>query len=124
MNEKEAKKLNVENRKLVILAQLRAQGGPFVSVEEVDIYLADDSVAAEVKNKRMRAEVTYARDTCVSLPRAHSFFKIFDTSVKPRRLFTANQFGQNLKLYLGKAEGRTVVTLQEFSDALDAMNND
>ena len=49
---------------------------------------------------------------------------MFDTSVKPRRLFSADQFGQNLKLYLGRAEGRTFVTLQEFSDALDALNNE
>ena len=123
LNEKEAKKLNVENRKNTILAQIRAQGGPFVSEIEIDDYLADDSVPAEVKNKRMRAEITYARDTCISLPRAHPFFKIFDTSVKPRRLLTADQYGENLKLYLGKAEGRAFVSLQEFSDALNALNN-
>ena len=123
LNDKEAKKLNVDNRKLIILGQLRDQGGPFVSVEEINNYLTNESVPFEIKNKRMRSEVTYARDTCVSLPRAHAFFKIFDTSVKPCRLLTAHQFGENLKLYLGKAEGRTYVTPQEFSDSLEAMDN-
>ena len=97
------------------------QIAPFVSVEEVDEYLEDASVADENKQKRMRAEITYARDTCVSLPQAHAFFKIFDTSVKPRRLLTAAQFGQNLKLFLGKTAGRSYVELQEFRDAVTSM---
>ena len=60
----------------------------------------------------------YARDSCVSLPRTHKVFRIFNTSVKPRRLLTSAEFGENLKILLGKRAGRITITMQEFSDAL------
>ena len=38
----------MENRKLNILERLRAQGGPFVSAEEVEIYLADATIDVKI----------------------------------------------------------------------------
>ena len=66
----------------------------------------------------MRKEVTYARDTSVSLPRAHSVFRIFNTKVKPRRLLTPEEFGKNLKALLGKRSARTYITIEEYRNAV------
>ena len=115
---KEAQRLHIETRKLNILEQIRAEGGPFTSVEEVETYLSDGNIDDDRKGKRMRREVTYARDSCVSLPRNHKVFRIFNTSVKSRRLLTQAEFGENLKILLGKRAGRITITMQEFSDAL------
>ena len=71
-----------------------------------------------IEGKRMRWEVTYARDSCVSLPRTHKVFRIFNTSVKPRRLLTPVELGKNLKSLLGIRAGRITITMQELSDAL------
>ena len=68
---KEAQHLLIETRKLNILEQIRAEGGPFTSFEEVETYLSDDNIDNDIKGKFMRREVKYARDSCVSLPRNH-----------------------------------------------------
>ena len=119
LTEKEEKKLRVENRKLNILEKLRAQGGPFVSSDEVDAYLGDTTIDIKAKSSRMRDEVTYARDTNTALPRTHPMFKIMNTTVTPRRLLTPHEFGENLKMFFGKKEGRTFVTLQDFDESLE-----
>lgn len=68
---------------------------------EVDEYL-NGPLQNEVKAKRMRMEVTHARDTSVSkaFPPKHAVFRIFNTTVKPRKLLTPQEFGENLKTYL------------------------
>ena len=104
----------MEQRKLDILDRLKAQDGPFTCTEEVDEYLISKRFSDNEKQKRMRDEITYARDTSLSLPRASPLFKIYDTTVTPRRLFTAEQFGNNLKLYLGKRSERLKVSLDDF----------
>ena len=108
-------------KKLTELQILRDAGGPFTSAEEVDDYLAgtDDE---KVKQTRMRREVAYARDTSVSFPRAHKVFRIMNTSVTPRRLLTALEFSDNLKIYLGKKEGRSFITMEDYRLAVAALN--
>ena len=44
LTQKEEQRLRVENRKINILERLRAQGGPFISSDEVDAYLADGTI--------------------------------------------------------------------------------
>ena len=55
--------LKEERKKLNILDQLKACGGPFTSSEEVDIYLDDPDISCHMKQKRMKREVQYSRDT-------------------------------------------------------------
>ena len=104
---KEQKNWNVEQRKLDILDRLKAQNGPFTCTEEVDEYLISKKFT----------------DTSQSLPRTSPFFKIYDTTVTPRRLFTAEQFGNNLKLYLGKRSECLKVSLDDFRLAVDKCLN-
>ena len=113
--------LLIEARKLRDLEDIRAEGGPFVSSDEVDVYLSR-YINNVIKQKCMRREVRYARDTCHTLPKSHTIFKMFDMSKKPRKLLTPQQFGYNLKVLLWKREECTYVALQEFRDALDAFN--
>ena len=91
-------------------------------MEEIDVYLKSKLTDKE-KQQRLRDEVTYARDTSVSIPRASPFFKIFDTSVTPRRLLSAVQFGNNLKLYLGKRSERIKVSIDDYRRAVDKCLN-
>ena len=118
LTNKEAHRLHIECRKLNILDILKVEGGPFTSSEEIDSYLSDTTILNDAKAKRMSREVTYARDTSVSLPRSHTVFRIYNTSVNPRRLLTPQEFGDNLKILLGKRSGRTFITLQEYRKAV------
>ena len=73
----------MEQRKLDILDRMKAQNGPFACTEEVDEYLISKKFSDNEKQKRMRDEITYTRDTSQSFPRASPFFKIYDTTVTP-----------------------------------------
>ena len=99
---------------------MHAQGGPFISSDEVDAYLADGTIEDKVKSSRMRDEVTYARNTNSALPKVHLVFKMMKTNVTPQRLLTPYELGENLKIFFGKREGRSFVTLQEYIIDLNA----
>ena len=64
---KEQKNWNIELRKLDIQDRLKAQNGPFTCVKDIDVYLQSKHTDKE-KQQRLRDEVTYARDTSVSIP--------------------------------------------------------
>ena len=120
LTSKEAMLLEKEGKKLVILESLKAVGGPFTTEDEVERYLTGND-ADKIKQQRMRKEVAYARDTSVSFPRSHSVFRIFGTSGSKRKLLTPREFGENLKLYLGKRTGRAFITMDEYRVAVSAL---
>ena len=117
---KEANLLHVENRKLNILEKLKKQGGPFSCEEEINAYL-DSGENSKIILSRMKDEVTYARDTCSSLPKANKIFRIFNTQGRKRTLLTSQEFGNNLKVLLGKKQQRHTVTLNDFKAVLDSI---
>ena len=121
LSSKETQKLNVDNRKLTMLEKLKQEGGPFTSIEEIDFYLSS-SIDEKTKQNRMKDEVTYARDSSKSLPRKSTLFNIFyvDKSTKKRRLFTADEYGENLRNLLGKVSDRSSVTMETFRQALSS----
>ena len=116
--QKEANLLQVENRKLNILDKLKKQGGPFTSDEQIQTYLDNSKDPSKVKLNRMKDEVTYARDTCSSLPKSNPIFKIYNTQGRKRTMLTPEEFGNNLKILLGKTQQRHTVTLDDFREAL------
>ena len=122
LNNKQAQKLNKDNRKLADLAILRQQGGPFVTPEEIDAYMASN-IPVEEKQKRLRTEVRYARDSALSFPRNHPVFRIMDTSTKPYKLLSPQKFAENLKTFLNKCTGKTYITLDEFRAAIQSFQN-
>ena len=118
LTRKEAYNLHVENRKLNILEKLKERGGPFTSSEQIDDYLQSQE-DDKAKINRLRDEVVYARDTSSSLPKANPVFRIFQTTEgRKRKMFTVEQFGNNLKILLGKKNQRNTVTLADFQKAL------
>lgn len=88
-----------ENGKMKILNILKKDGGPFTSTEEIDEYM-ESKIADEIKQQRMKNEVTYARDSTRSIPAAATIFRIMETdpTTKKRRTFTACKFAENLKI--------------------------
>ena len=63
-------------------------------------------------------EITYARDTSVSIPRVSPFFRIFKACTdgdKKGRLLTPSEF----KVILGKRAERKKVSIEEFRQAID-----
>ena len=121
LTKKQAKKHHVDQRKLDILDRLKQVGGPFTHAEEIDTYLCLRNVDAKHKQKRLRDEITYARDTSSSLPRAHELFKIMqvDQRTKRRRVKSAEEFAINLRTLLGKSSQRSSVSIDDFCRALD-----
>ena len=118
MDKKETNLLHVENRKLNILDKLKSQGGPFTSAEQIQEYLVNTKNPSKVKLNRMKDEVTYARDTCSSLPKSNPIFRIFNTHGRKRTMLTPEEFGNNLKILFGKTQQRHTVTLDDFREAL------
>ena len=75
---------------------------PFTSAEEVDAYLFDLDDMKE-KQKRMKLEISYARDTSTLLPKVDPLFKIRKVDVKRKlRDKAAVEFGEALTILLGR----------------------
>ena len=120
LSAKESVQLAKENRKLKILDSLKKDGGPFTDAEQIEVYMASD-VSDEVKQQRMKNEVTYARDSTRSIPAAGILFRIMNTDpvTKKRKTLTAIEFAENLKVVLGKQNSRSEVsTMDDFLLAL------
>ena len=72
---KEQKALNIENRKLNILDDLKAVGGPFTDSSQVDEYIRNEKDPKK-SQMRMKNEIVYYRDSSRPFPRASILFKI------------------------------------------------
>jgi hypothetical protein len=119
---KEGDALKKEAKKLATLNILKRHGGPFSSLEEVESFLNHYKLGEKDVDTRLKLEVTYARDSSVSLPRSSDVFRIFKTTGRgiksTRRLLTGEEFANNLKQYFGKTSQRSTVTLLDFKTAL------
>ena len=96
---------------------------PFTSAEEVDAYLADlDDANMKEKQKRMKLEISYARDTSTLLPKVDPLFKIRKVDVKGKqRDKTAVEFGEALTILLGRKADRRAMDYSTFRDCLSKM---
>ena len=85
-DEKREEALVQERKRIVSLQKLKEQGGPFTSAEEVDAYLSDlDENNKKEKQKRMKLEISYARDTSTLLPKVDPLFKIRKVDLKGKQ---------------------------------------
>ena len=103
--------------------KLKEQGGPFTSAEEVDTYLSDlDETNKKEKQKRMKLEISYARDTTTLLPKVDPLFKIRKVDLKGKqRDKTAIEFGEALAVLLGRKADRKAMDYSTFKDCLTKM---
>ena len=116
MNNKQMNNLKIEGRILRQLTELKETGGPFT--ESIDKYLADETVSMKEKQRRMKTEVQYARDTSLSIPRSNVVFKTRapKTADNKFRDLAASEFGTNLKTLNTKksAAAGKLITVQDF----------
>ena len=67
--------LTQERKRLLALEQLKESDGPFTNSEQVEEFLQSD-ISEKEKQKRMKKELTFARDSSITLPRVDPLFKI------------------------------------------------
>ena len=108
-----------ERKRLNMLEELKACKGPLTNSDEVQMYLDDIELDSKEKQKRLKKEVQFARDSSTTLPKVSPIFKIQVTAKdKKRRDKTAVEFGEALKVYLGKREERIQLDYSAFKKSL------
>ena len=118
-SEKEAIAIDKEMKRLDLLEKLKAQGGPFTSQEEVSHYMSLKNRDKTTKQKRMKMEVQFARESSTHLPKTDQLFRIQVTLPnKKRRDKTAEEFAVALKALLGSRSNSETVTLEQFRQSL------
>jgi hypothetical protein len=111
-----------EQKKLGLLEELKEAGGPFTSAEEVEAYLLT-TLPEKEKKKRMKAEIQYARDSTTLLPKVDPLFRIRKTLPSGRqRDKTAEEFGDCLKVLLGKKGDRQGLDYAKFQASLENLS--
>ena len=77
-------------------------------------YISDESIDEDLKSRRLKMEVQYARDTSISLPKSSSVFRIMkkkQPNAKGKTQLTVLEFSENLTKLLTKkksASGKRV----------------
>ena len=109
-----------ERKRLDILDELKDLGGPFTSAEEVQEYIEREEISEKEKQKRMKKEMRFARESSTTLPSADPLFKIQVTLPNgKRRDKNAKEFGDSLKVFLGKkADFNTTLDYNSFKSSL------
>ncbi|XP_057709633.1 uncharacterized protein LOC130927686 [Corythoichthys intestinalis] len=122
-DERREASLQHERKKLESLEKLKESGGHFTSAEEVDTFLADMTANnMKEKQERMKTEMQYARDTSTLLPKTDPLFKIRKTDINGKqRDKTAQEFGEALKVFLGRKGDRKVMDYNTFKECLSKL---
>ena len=108
-----------ERKRLIMMEGLKSSGGPFTNAEEVEQFLGDTSITDKDKQKRMKREMQFARESSITLPKVDPLFKIQVTQPnKKRRDKTAAEFGDSLMSYLGRKAERTFFEFTTFQKIL------
>ena len=108
-----------------MLDKLKSCGGPFTDSEEVEKFLNDNKdLDNKAKQKRMKLEVQFARESTTLLPRVDPLFRIQITlSTGKRRDKTAIEFVDSLMSYLGRKKDRTTLEYDKFQQSLDRLTS-
>ena len=111
--------LGQERKRLGLLEDLKECGGPFTHAEQVEQYLADEDIPEKDKQRRMKKEIQFARESSTTLPRVDPIFRIQVTQTnKKRRDKTEKEFGDSLMSYLGKKADRAISEYSAFKSSL------
>ena len=115
LRDKEIANIAVDKRKNGDLAKLKAQGGPFTNVKELEQYIAKKGISAKEKNARLYIEVRYARDTSLTLPKNSDIFRL----KKEYKNLPTEQYVKNLKVYLSNTVSVASATVMDLNAAVD-----
>ena len=109
-----------ERKRLDILDDLKALGGPFTTAQEVQEFLENEDTTEKEKQKRMKREMRFARESSTTLPSTDSLFKMQVTlPTGKRRDKNAKEFGEALMVFLGKkADSSTTLDYNTFKSSL------
>ena len=114
----------IERRRLNMLDKLKCKGGPFTDSDEVEEFLADQSVDKNTKQQRMKLEIQFARESTTLLPKVDPIFRIMVTLPSgKRRTKSAYEFGEALMSYLGRRKDRTMLEYEKFQESLQKLSS-
>ena len=112
----------MERKRLNMLDTLKSSGGPFTDSREVKMFLKDNKLDDKAKQKRLKMEIQFARESSTLLPSVDPLFKIMVTQPNgKRRMKTAIEFGEALASFLGKKSDRTILEYSNFQDSLNKL---
>ena len=102
-----------------MLEDLKQMSGPFTNADEVKIFLDNNDMTGDVKDRRMKLEVQFARDSSTTLPKSDPIFRIMVVLPnKKRRDKYAAEYAGSLVAYLGKRSDKRSVEYELFSTSL------
>lgn len=111
---------NKERKRLGVLEELRSWGGPFCSAEEVEEFINREDLEDKEKQKRLKKELRFARESSTTLPSSDPLFRVQVTMPGgKRRDKNAEEFGAALMAFLGKkADSTTVMDYSIFRSSI------
>ena len=68
-----------ERKRLDMLDGLKEMDGPFTNADEVQTFLDDTKITDELKKKRLKLEMQFARESSMTLPKSDPIFRIMVT---------------------------------------------
>ena len=117
--EKEAVAMQKERKRLEMMEKLKKCGGPFTSAEDVDEFMEVEKESSK-KQRRLKLEVQFARESSTCLPKTNPLFRIQVTLPnKSRRDKTDLEFCVALKAILGKRSESSTVSMDQFRNSLE-----
>ena len=130
-DEKQVVAQTKERKRLDMMEALKDVGGPFTNSDMVKEYVEAADLPEKTKQKRLKLEVQFARESSTTLPHVDPIFKIQVTlPTKKRRDKTADEFAASLMAYLGKKSDKATMeynmfknSLEKYSAVNDANNN-
>ena len=103
LSSKEAQLLVSDQLKVRDLQFLQEFGGPFSRMDDVDRFVANDNIMAEIKKKVLYHQVRFALDTCLLFPKSSDIFRLMKNH---QRLETAI-YAKNLETYFRKVQSHS-----------------
>ena len=103
-----------------MMEALKDVGGPFTNSDMVKEYVEAADLPEKTKQKRLKLEVQFARESSTTLPHVDPIFKIQVTlPTKKRRDKTADEFAASLMAYLEKKSDKATMEYNMFKHSLE-----
>ena len=113
-----------DRKRLTKLDELKEVGSPFTCAKAVRLYLDKEELSEREKQKRLKKEVQFARESTTTLPSSDTLFNIqVKLPNKKRRDKNSEEFGASLMTFLGKKADDNVMKYNLFKSSLRKYTN-
>ena len=113
--EKEKVNMHLDSVRYKDLEFLKSKGGPFTTLEEVEIFMNQIKDSKEENhNQRLYIEVRYAKNTSLRLKHSDPVFRLR----RDNKNLSNREYSENLKTYLGSARKTTTISVSDLSDVI------